>query len=150
NAGGTEEKSAAKKGKKAAEARRPSEEVKPEGPWLASRPFFAKRFQEPIQPDETRECLDNPKSLPCSDQVKALFGIDKGQQGHIEFVIATVSDPLHTRLALLTDDAVQAIQFAARQTGWVFARQWIPWTDTVDPEEGDPEARRKQRALIRE
>src|SRR5450755_4954717 len=46
------------------------------------------------------------------------------------FVIALVPDPIHTRLALLFDRSVDAIQQAAQAEGCSFDRSTVPW----DPE----------------
>ncbi len=58
-------------------------------------------------------------------------------------------DPLHTRLALFTDNAINAIWKAAGANSWQFVSQWLPWNGTVDPNEDDPTKRAQQRSHIR-
>jgi hypothetical protein len=67
----------------------------------------------------------------------------------VKFLLATVPDPMHTRLSLFMDTSVQAIQSAATDAGWLFATQWLPWNDTVDPDETDPQKRSGDREFIR-
>ena len=64
-------------------------------------------------------------------------------------MVATVPDPFHTRLALFTDNSLHAIQQGTAALGWEFANQWLPWIDTVDASEKDPEKRRTERADLR-
>lgn len=45
----------------------------------------------------------------------------------IEFVIATVPDPLHTHLNLLFDRTVEAIQQAAQDEKYTYDSSWLPW-----------------------
>src|SRR5271154_3737685 len=49
----------------------------------------------------------------------------------IRFVIATVPDPVHTRLPLFFDRQIDAIEEAAQEGGYLFARASMPW-DTKD------------------
>jgi hypothetical protein len=44
------------------------------------------------------------------------------------WVIATVPDPLHTRMSMETDRYLDAIQHAAFDSGYELATQWLPWT----------------------
>jgi hypothetical protein len=45
----------------------------------------------------------------------------------IEFVIATVPDPLHTHLNLLFDRTIEAIQQAAQDEKYTYDSSWLPW-----------------------
>lgn len=138
-----------------------------EGPWLATRYFYgdhsdhgdhqvqpASEEEKPSLADRILDCdLATIKATNCADDessLKSYFGIQDEEAGDIRFLIAIVPDPLHTRLSLFTDSSVSAIQRAAADKGWRFATQWLPWSDTVDPTEKDPEKRRTQRAVIRE
>ncbi len=100
-----------------------------EGPWLATRHFYG----VPGEPGP-------------ADSLLEAFGI--ADPGKVSFLLATVPDPLHSRLSLFTDNSIQAIQKAATDAGWRFATQWMPWNDTIDPDEKDPKVRREQRADI--
>jgi len=76
------------------------------------------------------------------------FGLSKADG--VECLLATVPDPFHTRLALLTDQTIEAIRKSAAATEWEFATQWLPWNDTVDPAEADPAKRAQERSDIRD
>jgi hypothetical protein len=130
-----------------------------EGPWLATRLFFhaaANPDPPPLAeasvdfktPASVRECVSGIEKF-CGAQMAHYFGIPEGRSNLIEFLIATVPDPLHSRLSLFTDSAIQAIEDGAQASGWIFADQWLPWMDSANPDEKDPEKRRKEREAIR-
>lgn len=123
-----------------------------EGPWLATRAFFHSPEAKSAAPNGTD--LSDPASVQmcsaedaCRSQLAKYFGISAASQ--LQFLIATVPDPLHSRVSLLTDESIQAIQEGADASDWVFASQWLPWIDEADPEEKDPEQRRAQREAVR-
>ena len=142
-----------------------------EGPWLATQTFF---HQDPsgigcdttetdseapsagcassldlIHPSSIEACV---KSASCGKTLARYFGVlnDDEHRPRIQYIIATIPDPLHTRLALSTDSSIETIEKAAFESHWEFAAQWLPWYDRSDPTEKDPAQRRKQRSLIRE
>ena len=149
-----------------------SQQLEIEGPWLATQAFF---HQDPNgvkcppskgggagvpvvgcanSPDLTHlssveTCANDPR---CSKSLSRYFGVvnDSGLTPQIQYIIATVPDPLHTRLALATDSSLETIEKAAVESHWEFAAQWLPWYDSADASEKDAEKRRKQRALIKE
>ncbi|HJZ96534.1 MAG TPA: hypothetical protein VKE70_08500, partial [Candidatus Solibacter sp.] len=137
-----------------------SKEEKVEGPWLATRHFFG-RYTPPKTPECKAHAIDLSSAMddyvfenktadqrdPFNCRVREYFGIADPEQ--VTFLIATVPDPLHSHLALLTDSSLQAIQKAAARSEWVFATQWLPWADAVNPKEGDPEKRRRERQAVR-
>lgn len=45
----------------------------------------------------------------------------------IEFIVATVPDPLHTHLNLLFDRTIEAIQQAAQDEKYTYDSSWLPW-----------------------
>jgi hypothetical protein len=123
-------------GTPAAVAARPSATVaKPpvasqtEGPWLASRYFFASRRPPELKSPEVPVCSTADTADACSAEMKAWFGLAENQP--LQFLLATVPDPLHTRLGLFTDSSIQAIQRAASDDGWDFATQWLPWNQPM-------------------
>ncbi len=140
-----------------------------EGPWLASRYFFGRMppevHLEDLPPDEHGKatgssngpnclpcealgnCFDYSNRAKCAPSLADLFAIKDPSK--VEFLIATVPDPLHTRLALFTDSSIDAIERGLDVTGWQIATEWLPWNDSADPDEKDPEKRMKERALIR-
>ncbi len=128
----------------------------PEGPWLATRRFFAP--YDPPTPsllNSPAVDLQNPADLltctgevNCAARLRQFFGVRETDR--IECLLATVPDPYHTRLALATDNTIDGIWKGAGATDWQFSTQWLPWNDTVDPKEGDPAQRAAQREYIRE
>lgn len=132
-----------------------SHQVTAEGPWLATRAFF----HSPDNPEAPKTVdVSNPESVrncakahgACADSVAEFFGVLPRKRAGIQFLIASVPDPLHSRVSLLTDSAIQAIQEGVDASDWVFASQWLPWIDQADPEEKDPEKRREEREDVRE
>ena len=119
----------------------PDEAAILEGPWLATRAFFH------TAESQTPDCVETSPS--CRPQWVQYFGIPPQSQSEMQFLIATVADPLHSRLSLFTDSSIQAIEDAAQATGWLFANEWLPWIDSADPEEKDPAKRRQEREDVR-
>ena len=118
-----------------------------EGPWRASQDFFDSPDATEFDVGKTSAILQCAKDPACSGSISASFGV---KSNRLEFMLATVPDPLHTRLGLVTDTSIQAIQRAASLAGWDFATQWLPWNDSIDPGEKDPAKRREQRDVVRE
>jgi hypothetical protein len=128
----------------------PEKKIPIEGPWLASQYFYGSAdtsVQAGADLENPQAILDCAAKPACQDSLKSFFGIKPGQK--YELLLATVPDPLHTRLSLYTDSSVQSIQNAADDAEWDFATQWLPWNDHVNPDEKDAEERRTQRAIIR-
>jgi hypothetical protein len=105
--------------------------VPAEGPWLASRQYF---HQEPPA-DFKSTCLDyllptSVQKAPCDTAAMGqLFGLSATfDPKQLETLIATIPDPLHTRMSLMTDRSLDAIQGGAFEAGWEMATQWLPWT----------------------
>lgn len=127
-----------------------------EGPWIATRHFFqaygslpsyedfAANIADLKEPDSILKCFDPT----CLSQLRKFFGLPDDIP--IDCLLATVPDPFHTRLALYTDHTIGAIRRGAGHQYWEFATQWLPWIDTIDPNEGDPAKRAQQRDEIRE
>jgi len=96
------------------EAREEKSEKKPEaephqGPWIALCRHAGKDPVPPAVGAAPDFCLS------------ALAGYQ------FRLVLATIPDPSRTRLGLSTDRAIETIQMAAREAGWNFASQWLPW-----------------------
>jgi hypothetical protein len=51
----------------------------------------------------------------------------------LHFIIATLPDPLHTHLSLIFDRAMEAIQQAAQDEGYLYDSSWLPWETAADP-----------------
>ena len=54
--------------------------------------------------------------------------------GGLRVIIAIVPDPVHTRLALRFDRAVDDIQDSVQQLGWSFDSSWLPWDNATHGE----------------
>src|ERR1700722_12781220 len=46
---------------------------------------------------------------------------------HLQFMVATMPDPLHTHLNLQFDRTIEAIQQAAQDEGYTYDSSWLPW-----------------------
>lgn len=130
-----------------------------EGPWLATWELWGRPQAPQTPPDEeeikkSNECLrtlgDPAAPKECEERIVAKFGVPGEARSNIYSILATVPDPVHSRLALFTDGSLDAIETSANASGWIFASRWLPWLDPIDPDEKDPALRRKQRRLARE
>jgi hypothetical protein len=144
-------KAASKVGKAAAQKKEgPAEESPLEGPWLATRTFFHSEGQAtaPVDFSKAEDIATCAGEKTCLGRLRRYFGLTDGERT-IEFLIAMVPDPVHTRLAVFTDASIQALQKAAEAAEWEFATQWLPWYDVPDSEEKEGAQRRKDRLDIR-
>lgn len=124
-----------------------SDEPYLEGPWIATQALSDVPPQQSFDGKrETNPKITEPGNMPEST-IKELFSLPLNSQ--VDSIVATVADPLHSRLALFTDGSLDAIQAAAGAAGWVFAAQWVPWQDPTDSAEKDTFARRKHRFFAR-
>jgi hypothetical protein len=140
-----------------------------DGPWLTirshfhaeSRPFSTNKLQGEQQ--KTQGCEDTASRLgkrvlgrTGQDKLRAclqeLSGLpdDFEQNFSSQSIVALVTDPLHTRMALSLDGQIEAIEAAAERGGWQFTGQWLPWGDRIVLPEDDVLNRRYQRRLMRE
>lgn len=133
-----------------------------EGPWLATREFFhtpEKRIwpckPERRKPDEPESDLlfpfceiDSRRFPNLTQATRAMFGINECA-GPIRVIIATVPDPVRSRLALTADEQIETVEYALQAAGWEFAEQWLPWSDVPDPNQGNVSKRRYERYLLR-
>lgn len=154
-------KQAAQKAKSAAD--RSAEQEPMDGPWLTIRSHFHSETQpEDRQAKATgcagiesrlgRRVLERTGQGAFRACVQQLSGLPDGFDEHFSSwsIVALVADPLHTRMALVLDRQIEAIQAAAESGGWQFAGQWLPWGDRIVLPEDDMFKRRNQRRLMRE
>ena len=128
-----------------------SSQVRHQGPWIASCNFWAaeRRPAEQVManPSNTHATLDLHSDL--LDIHARLIDTDKEEQachsdrllrwgipdGHrpvqITALIATVSDPVHTHLALTFDRTITALLDAANDNDYVSTYHWLPWKNQV-------------------
>ena len=138
---------------------RPDEDQHREGPWIATRAFF--HLGEPDQTTQmpcpqmsnwSVSCLTSPEGDVDYSHVRTLMGLAADPMKHFRrwSIVASVADPLHTRLSLSTDRTVEAIQRSLQADDWQLAGQGLPWGDHFDSSESDIGERRRQRRLQRE
>jgi hypothetical protein len=65
------------------------------------------------------------------------WGVPKRELPNIQFVIASLPDPVHTHMALLFDRSIEAIESAAQASGYLFSRAWMPWDISTHNESTD-------------
>lgn len=101
--------------------------VERQGPWRATQQYF---HTTPAGLDgKYQACLSRPTESCVREALLALYGFPAVfPEQNIRALIATVPDPLHTRMAIETDRYLDAIQQAAFRSGWELATQWLPWT----------------------
>ncbi len=124
-----------------------------EGPWLATRSVADETpaFELPETADKLDPILKGISSAAgpnsaVTASLTGLFGLSPANYD-ITPIVATVADPLHTRLAAFFDRQIEALERAAEAKGWVFTSQWLPWLDHFDASEPDINERRHQRFL---
>lgn len=111
----------------------------PSGPWRATQQYF---HSESNESDSASSCL--PRASECSRaDLLTFYGLPgDADASRIHSLIATVPDPLHTRLSMQTDRFLDAIQEAAFRSGYELATEWLPWNlkyvaeDTAPAESG--------------
>ena len=124
-----------------------------EGPWLATRGFFNSPPSDsgPIVYETIRPLL-LAKSLSDKerDEWRARMGQPKEGKSRSWAVVATVADPVHSRMQTFFDGQIQSIEKAVAVHGWEFAAQWLPWRDSPDASGGSIEDQRLERQLERQ
>jgi hypothetical protein len=69
--------------------------------------------------------------------VQSHWNVPRSQQEHIQFIFASIPDPVHTHMALVFDREIETIQSAAQSAGFLFARAWMPWDTSAHNESTD-------------
>lgn len=69
---------------------------------------------------------------------------DHYSPGPVQFAIALLPDPVHTRLGLFFDRSAEALQQAAQMKGYVFDRAILPWDYTAHTEPSDLKTRQEE------
>ncbi|HZS53538.1 MAG TPA: hypothetical protein VFA65_03985 [Bryobacteraceae bacterium] len=107
-----------------------------QGPWRATQQYFHSEPSKKIV--DYGACLDL-RSNDCSqDKLLALYGLPPAfNTNKVRSLIATVPDPLHTRMAMETDRCLDVIQQAAFRSGYELATQWLPWTAKAAEEKAE-------------
>jgi hypothetical protein len=94
-------------------------------------------------PTAKAQALKDSWNVPDSEE---LTGTPTQERPHprsdVHFALAILPDPLHTRLALVFDRSIEAIQEAAERDGYTFDRAIFPWDRTPPPQPDDVDKRR--------
>jgi hypothetical protein len=129
------------------------------------------REKETQQKAKNEEAQKNPPKIPYLEkfaaEIEQFYGLEEGSsgkntdlpshfkalhalsglagQGPVQFVIAILPDPVHTRLGLSFDRGAEAIQQAAQMKRYVFDRAIMPWDRTRRSEATDLKTRQEDR-----
>jgi hypothetical protein len=118
-----------------------------DGPWKASQQHFAGTAPEPCPARTPRSGLqktvassgsakllleEDGEEIPIENPRSEIWCIPDGEP--VEVLIATVPNPAHTRMALMFDRAVEALQLAAQSMNYVADQYWLPWETEAQPE----------------
>lgn len=145
--------------RKEAQSNTPKGNSQADGPWQASRQHFAG-----VQPES--QCPALPVE-PESRSVASLGGVTlalqrasqpaaaKNERSSIwcipedvpvRAMIAIVPDPVHSRLSLVFDRTIEALQLSAESIDYVVDRYWLPWQP--EPATQDNSANQKEPGLL--
>jgi hypothetical protein len=94
-----------------------------------------------------RDYFREESASDTAEYLAAHWNVPNAAQGHIRFVIATLPDPVHTRVALIFDRFIETIERAAQADHYFFFRSWMPWDITTHPESPDFTVRLAQQKL---
>jgi hypothetical protein len=137
----------------------PRESAGLEGPWLATRAFFNSVPEPPASitfddvkplltwnalPHREREKWERVLGLP-PDSHKTSPDVHKAW-----VIVATVADPVHSRMQLFFDGQIRSIENAVTLHGWEFAKQWLPWADSPKSSSGGIDDQHRERQLERQ
>jgi len=100
------------------------------GPWTASCAFFL--AQGSLPPARGRSVLlegREPESLGTKSEDWCVPAKNQptSEEYDLQFLVATLPDPVTTRLSLSFDRSVEAIGAAAQRCGFYFDHYWLPW-----------------------
>jgi hypothetical protein len=110
------------------------------GPWIASCRFFHRGSWRSAGVNlDLLEPADTQISALASSQSGVLLGEQPVPGGdtwcvdptrRLQFLIATIPDPVNSQLVLDFDRILEAIQWAAQDAGYFDDQFWIPWDTT--------------------
>jgi len=121
-----------------------------------SRTVPVSSHQSQAEAAQHQLCDDGTVNCPETgllDTIQAAFGPEKdfahwnvppAARQNLRFIIATVPDPIHTRLGYIFDRQIDAIQEAVQANNYLFARSWMPWDPKDHPEDTDFHIRLQQ------
>jgi hypothetical protein len=130
-----------------------SSEESIEGPWIATRDYFHAQGNtlDPSVVSAYLQSVSGPYTGPLTpDKLAGFLGADRApKDASMWSIVATVPDPLHTRMTLFLDGQIEAIERSMQAARWEFAGQWLPWSDHFNGGERDINERLRQRRLQR-
>jgi hypothetical protein len=135
------------------ETAKSKEPVSLEGPWLATRAFFnaAPLPKSGAIVYETIKPLLSPGGLNKEKEAGWTEQLGLPRDGFSTWaIVATVADPVHSRMQLAFDGQIQSLEKALAIHDWEFAAQWLPWRDSPERSSGGLEERLRDRELERE
>jgi hypothetical protein len=95
-----------------------------QGPWNTTQQYF---HRDPAVPTDLN-CLQQTANSCATSVFEGLYAFPSAvDRSNVHALIATVPDPLHTRMSIETDRYLDAIQQAAFDSGYELATQWLPW-----------------------
>jgi hypothetical protein len=145
---------------------REPEEPHVDGPWIATEAYFheASSVKHPQPKPSTSQArtssieevhaslireLVSEGGRPNKEDLKELLGLPKDEIQDRWSIVATVADPLHTRMSLYFDGQTEAIERSLQESGWEFAGQWLPSSTSATPREKGINSVRRHSALQR-
>lgn len=130
-----------------------------DGPWQASRRYFAGRPGGDCPPLPAKPESRNVASPSDANRLSQQTGHspDKAERAHsslwcipsgvrVGAMIAIVPDPVHSHLSLIFDRTIEALQLSAGAMNYVVDRYWLPWQP--DPNSQESSARQAQPGLL--
>ncbi|HEY2359878.1 MAG TPA: hypothetical protein VGK36_02090 [Candidatus Angelobacter sp.] len=118
----------------------PKKNSQADGPWRASRQHFAGIQSENqcpgLQEEPESRSGASPagvtvalqrtsRSTAAKNERSSIWCIPEGVP--VRAMIAIVPDPVHSRMSLLFDRSVEALQLSAESINYVVDRYWLPW-----------------------
>ncbi len=120
------------------------------GSGAASIRASAKSPQSPYQQDLYSTIQDFygywPDVSASAPQQDLHVTVPECSRSEIQFIVAILPDPVHTRLGLFFDRSVEALQQAAQKQHYSFDRAVLPWDRNPHPGLSDPKARQEAAA----
>jgi hypothetical protein len=92
--------------------------------------------------DEKGKNLDISFSGSQADKVDERTGCGEGR---LAYMIALVSDPVNSHLALAFDRTVESVQRAVMASGYSYSNYYFPWDTNLSRDQPDLEKRREQK-----
>ena len=156
--GSKQERSAAGQ-RKEAQSNAPKKNSQADGPWQASRQHFAgvqpesQCLASPVQPESrsvaslgsvTLALQPATQSAAAKNERSSIWCIPEDVP--VRAMIAIVPDPVHSRLSLVFDRTIEALQLSAESIDYVVDRYWLPWQP--EPATQDNSANQKEPGLL--